>query len=132
MTSCPLIRPRTLNVPHPHILGFVVGFSIRVAPGGFAKHAECDAPLPATSISSALRSSADWTVRLWEERQVEPLHTLRSIDLWDAVNDVAWSPTCSTVFASVAANGRVELWDLAQSVLDPIVSTTTNRPGQDG
>lgn len=73
-------------------------------------------------------SSADWTVRLWEERQMTPLHTLRSVDLWDVVNDVAWSPTCSTVFASVAGDGRVQLWDLAQSTLDPIVSTDAKGP----
>ncbi|CAM9714843.1 unnamed protein product, partial [Hapterophycus canaliculatus] len=65
--------------------------------------------------------SADWTVRLWEERQTVPLHTLRSVDLWDVVNDVAWSPTCATVFASVAGDGRVQLWDLAHSTLDPIL-----------
>lgn len=57
-----------------------------------------------------------------------PLHTLRSVDLWDVVNDVAWSPTCATVFASVTGDGRVQLWDLAQSTLDPIVSTNAKSP----
>lgn len=76
-------------------------------------------------------TSADWTVRLWEERQTAPLHTLRSVDLWDVVNDVAWSPTCATVFASVAGDGRVQLWDLAHSTLDPIVSTDPNAKRRD-
>ncbi|CAM9524581.1 unnamed protein product [Discosporangium mesarthrocarpum] len=74
-----------------------------------------------------LSCSADWTVRLWEQRQTTPLHTLRSVDLSDVVNDVAWSPTCSTVFASVAGDGRVELWDLRRSTLDPVVSLNMNK-----
>ncbi|CAM9505909.1 unnamed protein product [Scytosiphon promiscuus] len=78
-----------------------------------------------------LSASADWTVRLWEERQTAPLHTLRSVDLWDVVNDVAWSPTCATVFASVAGDGRVQLWDLAHSTLDPIVSTDPDAKRRD-
>ncbi|CAM9993072.1 unnamed protein product [Choristocarpus tenellus] len=73
-----------------------------------------------------LSCSADWTVRLWEQRQATPIHTLRSVDLSDVVNDVAWSPTCSTVFASVAGDGRVELWDLCRSTLDPVVSANAN------
>ncbi len=35
--------------------------------------------------------------------------------------DVAWSPTCSSVLASVAQDGRIELWDLEESYLDPVV-----------
>eukprot|EP00903_Cladosiphon_okamuranus_P013687 g12746.t1 len=79
-----------------------------------------------------LSASADWTVRLWEERQTAPLHTLRSVDLWDVVNDVAWSLTCSTVFASVTGDGRVQLWDLAHSTLDPIVSTDPDSKSRTG
>ena len=34
--------------------------------------------------------------------------------------DVEWSPHCSTLFASVAKDGRLELWDLLKNnMLDP-------------
>ncbi len=37
------------------------------------------------------------------------------------IMDVACSPTCSNVLASVAQDGRIELWDLEESYLDPVV-----------
>lgn len=34
--------------------------------------------------------------------------------------DIAWSPDCSTLFASVCKDGRLELWDLEKrNMLDP-------------
>ena len=37
------------------------------------------------------------------------------------VHDIAWSPTTSTIFGSVTGDGRVEIWDLSVSMLDPVV-----------
>ena len=37
----------------------------------------------------------------------------------EEVNDAAWCPACSTVLASATAGGRLELWDLAQSIVKP-------------
>lgn len=38
----------------------------------------------------------------------------------DEVLDIEWSPNCSTLFASVAKDGRMELWDLTKNnMLDP-------------
>ena len=37
----------------------------------------------------------------------------------EEVNDAAWCPARSTVLASATAGGRLELWDLAQSVVKP-------------
>lgn len=35
--------------------------------------------------------------------------------------DIEWSPYCSTLFASTAKDGRLELWDLTKNnMLDPI------------
>ncbi|CAM9678749.1 unnamed protein product [Chrysoparadoxa australica] len=68
-----------------------------------------------------LSCSADWTVRLWDQRQTCSLHVFHSVDLAAGVNDIAWSPTSSTIFASVAGDGRIELWDLTVSTLDPVV-----------
>ena len=34
--------------------------------------------------------------------------------------DLEWSPHCSTLFASVCKDGRLEMWDLAKNnMLDP-------------
>lgn len=74
-----------------------------------------------------LTCSADWTVRLWTTKPVQghqpdsPLLTFQSTDLYDAVNDVIWAPHNSTSFAAAMDDGRVELWDLSEKPLDPIV-----------
>lgn len=38
------------------------------------------------------------------------------------VNDIAWSPNTSSAFASVADDGRVEIWDLKINPLAPVVT----------
>jgi len=74
-----------------------------------------------------LTCSADWTMRLWTTKPVPghqgdtPLLTFQSTDLNDAVNDVVWAPNNSTSFAAAMDDGRVELWDLSEKPLDPIV-----------
>ncbi|EGB09149.1 hypothetical protein AURANDRAFT_25101 [Aureococcus anophagefferens] len=67
-----------------------------------------------------LSCSADWTVKLWSQKDAAPAHSFHSVDLSDVVHDVAWSPHRSTIFASVAGDGRIEIWDLDQSTLDPV------------
>jgi len=39
--------------------------------------------------------------------------------LKEQVNDVVWSPNTSSVFASVANDGRIEIWDLFKDNLQP-------------
>jgi len=74
-----------------------------------------------------LTCSADWTMRLWTTKPMSgqpldaPLLTFQSQDLSDAVNDVTWAPKNSTSFAAAMDDGRVELWDLSEKPLDPIV-----------
>ena len=48
--------------------------------------------------------------------------TFRSQDLYDAVNDIEWSPHSSTIFSNVCDDGRVEIWDLSVNVLAPVTS----------
>ena len=39
--------------------------------------------------------------------------------------DIDWSPHCSTLFASVCKDGRLELWDLEkQNMIDPFETIT--------
>jgi len=74
-----------------------------------------------------LTCSADWTMRLWTTKPPpghqsdSPLLTFQSTDLYDAVNDVIWAPHNSTSFAAAMDDGRIELWDLSEKPLDPIV-----------
>lgn len=76
-----------------------------------------------------LSCSADWTVKVWHQKHPTYIHSFHSVDLSHVVHDVAWSPRTSTVFASVAGDGRIEIWDLWLSTLDPIVrSFPTDRP----
>ncbi|CAG9331817.1 unnamed protein product [Blepharisma stoltei] len=70
-----------------------------------------------------LTCSADWTVQIWDWRREEnSIMTCQAQDLRDAVNDIEWSPHDSTIFSSVADDGRIELWDLSDSNTKPIVT----------
>ena len=67
-----------------------------------------------------LTCSYDWTVRVWHERFEEAQLTCHQIgNLQQQVNDISWSPNTSSVFASVANDGRIELWDLFKDSLAP-------------
>jgi len=73
-----------------------------------------------------LTCSADWTMRLWTTKPIpnQPeacLLNFASQNLCDAVNDVVWAPKNSTSFAAAMDDGRVELWDLSEKPLDPLV-----------
>ena len=42
--------------------------------------------------------------------------------------DICWSPTNSTVFASVTGDGLLEVWDVSTNTLDPVKSVATGKP----
>ncbi|KAJ3102385.1 WD repeat-containing protein 78 [Phlyctochytrium planicorne] len=69
-----------------------------------------------------LSCSADWTVRLWGVDDEEAIFKFQSGK--DAITDVAWSVNNSTVFGCVSNDGRMEIWDLQFSVLDPAILHT--------
>eukprot|EP00814_Leptocylindrus_danicus_P009973 CAMPEP_0116044672 /NCGR_PEP_ID=MMETSP0321-20121206/27152_1 /TAXON_ID=163516 /ORGANISM="Leptocylindrus danicus var. danicus, Strain B650" /LENGTH=720 /DNA_ID=CAMNT_0003525839 /DNA_START=156 /DNA_END=2323 /DNA_ORIENTATION=- len=73
-----------------------------------------------------LSCSIDWNMKLWKSDRSEPVLTFKALDLTDSVNDIAWSPHDSTVFASVCGDGRIELWDLSVSTLDPQFTLATS------
>jgi len=57
---------------------------------------------------------------LWNWKEENPIANFLSLDLFDEVMDIQWSPTCSTLFSSVCKDGRLELWDLEKNnMLDP-------------
>ena len=46
---------------------------------------------------------------------------LHTNELCHQVNDIEWSKDTSTVFGDVADDGRIEIWDLARSAIQPII-----------
>ena len=75
-----------------------------------------------TDCQIFITCSYDWTVRVWNHK--EPIGkqeklVCRQQYLQEQVNDVEWSPNTSSVFALVADDGRVEIWDLFKNNLEP-------------
>ena len=69
-----------------------------------------------------LSCSADWAVKLWSaDRENDSELTFHQMDLNDVVHDVEWAPHNATVFASVTADGRIEVWDIQNSALVPTI-----------
>lgn len=68
-----------------------------------------------------LTCSYDWTVRVWHDKDSHEKQVCQqiSIPLKEQVNDICWSPLTSSVFASVANDGRIEVWDLHRDPLNP-------------
>ena len=69
-----------------------------------------------------LSCSADWTVKIWNSQQEKSILSLKSLDLSDEIYDIAWNPFCSTSFASVCKDGRLEFWDINKKNFDPVFS----------
>ncbi|XP_051568768.1 dynein axonemal intermediate chain 4-like [Myxocyprinus asiaticus] len=72
-----------------------------------------------------LSCSSDWTIHLWRQDLLKPVLSFTSGQ--KAVYDIMWSPHCATVFGAVS-EGRVEIWDLRVSILDPTIVSVTS-PG---
>lgn len=68
-----------------------------------------------------LTSSIDWTVKLWDKKESEPIHTFESNG--DYIYDVKWSPNNPALFATVDGDGRVDVWNLANDSELPTAST---------
>ncbi|GFR43755.1 hypothetical protein Agub_g4867 [Astrephomene gubernaculifera] len=68
-------------------------------------------------------ASGDWTIRLWQEGRDTPLLTFQASTT--EINDVQWCQTNSTVFGSVTASGRLEIWDFSLSTVKPVMHQKT-------
>lgn len=68
-----------------------------------------------------LTCSADWNMHLYHMAHKTPLLTMRATAENAPVQDVAWSPDNSTVFACVTADAKLQIWDLSTSSIDPVV-----------
>lgn len=69
-----------------------------------------------------LSCSGDWNIKLWHQSEQKDVLTFRSVDLAHAMYGISWCPSDATVFGAVSEDGRIEIWDLAQSTLDPIIT----------
>lgn len=67
-----------------------------------------------------LTSSIDWTVKLWDSKESQPIHSFESNG--DYVYDVKWSPTNPALFATVDGGGRLDVWNLANDMELPTAS----------
>lgn len=68
-----------------------------------------------------LTSSIDWTVKLWDTKELEPIHSFESNG--DYIYDVKWSPNNPALFATADGDGRVDIWNLANDSELPSAST---------
>ncbi|MCQ2820272.1 MAG: WD40 repeat domain-containing protein [archaeon] len=61
--------------------------------------------------------SADWTIKIWHYKAYAPLIVY---DMQSAIGDLAWSPWCSTIFATVNASGEIKFFDLNRARKTPL------------
>ena len=73
-----------------------------------------------------LSCSSDWNVKLFHVRNKKPVLTMRTNGSEEAVTDTVWCPGNATVFASVTESGRLHIWDLNVSSIDPVVNYDTS------
>eukprot|EP01035_Chromulina_nebulosa_P017614 gene17614-23189_t len=69
---------------------------------------------------------ADWSIKLYHIQSRAPLITMKTTGEDYSITDISWCPGNSTIFAAVTANGKLEIWDLSISSIDPIVLIDTD------
>ena len=90
-----------------------------------------------------LSASHDWTTALWTSANDTPLAVIKGGEAASTmpgaltpstggsdVMDLAWNPALSCVFAQCTRDGRLEVWDLEQGLLDPVMSVETGGGAQ--
>jgi WD40 repeat protein len=71
-------------------------------------------------------SSSDSTIKVWKSNQrkdnISIVYTLQQHDFWAPINDIAWSPKVATMLIAVKGDGKIDVWDVSKSVMDPVKS----------
>eukprot|EP00762_Andalucia_godoyi_P000489 ANDGO_03107.mRNA.1 ciliary len=66
--------------------------------------------------------SGDWTIGIWHtDHPSAPIISTTNNEK-DGFVDVAWHPILECVLATVTQKGRVDIWNLATSIIDPVSS----------
>lgn len=73
-----------------------------------------------------LTCSADWNMNLYHLRKRNAIINLHSTGEDYSINDVCWCPGNSTCLAAITSDSKLQLWDIAESAIDPVVSVDTN------
>jgi WD40 repeat protein len=73
-----------------------------------------------------LSCSSDWSIGLYHNQVTHrPIFNMKAAGEDFSITDVAWCPDNSTVFAAVTQSGKLQIWDLSVSCLDPVVAVDT-------
>jgi dynein intermediate chain len=68
-----------------------------------------------------LSASVDWTIKLWNLNASESSLLVMQQPTYEYVSDVKWSPSHPTLFGTTDSGGELALWNLSQSVQEPVV-----------
>jgi len=74
-----------------------------------------------------LSASEDWTVKLWDSKQLTPIIVY---DLISPVGDISWSPFSSTAFVAVTYDNKIHFFDLIVNKNDACVRYSKDSKGQ--
>ncbi|KAF1323269.1 hypothetical protein FI667_g10755, partial [Globisporangium splendens] len=74
------------------------------------------------SSDEFLSCSGDRNVKLWLQTEPKEVLNFRAVDLAHAAHTTSWCPSDATVFGAVTEDGRIEIWDLYASALNPIIT----------
>lgn len=72
-----------------------------------------------------LSCSSDWTAGLYHVKSKVPLIKMQATGESSAINDISWCPGNSTIFASITADAKLQIWDLSVSAIDPVTIVDT-------
>ncbi|KAL0237535.1 hypothetical protein PCE1_000931 [Barthelona sp. PCE] len=76
---------------------------------------------------AVLTCGSDWIVKLFDHTTMQ---SLLEFDLGSAVNDIAWSPINSTIFACCTSMGKVYVFDLSKDLHSPLCAQQVIEKGQ--
>jgi WD40 repeat protein len=68
-----------------------------------------------------LSCSADWSAMLWSQKVTSKPVLKFASGGHDYITDIVWSGNQACMFGMVSREGRVEIWDLDVSPLDPVI-----------
>lgn len=107
-----------------HHYGLVTAISAKTIPNGASSRAVgLSKGFLRGSGGLILSSGVDWSVKLWAPAYSDNPLTSWVSHSYDYMSDVQWSPTHPSLFATASSNGSLGLWNLAQSLEEPMTGS---------